>query len=164
MGGAGPGDPLRLRAADAEDVAVFAAHVQDAIVQIGDMAYLPAKRRFAMVMNRFMWEDLQPTKGPHADDDAPYRRTRTAMHFDGVLGAKTQRLKLNDKTAVTNLLTVNFDEGQEGAGVIELVFSGGAAIRLDVECVDGWLSDMGAPWATKNLPKHEPPGGGAPAG
>jgi Protein of unknown function (DUF2948) len=106
MSGAAIGDPLRLRAADAEDVAVFAAHIQDAIVQIGDMAYLPAKRRFAMVMNRFMWEDLQPKDGPHADDDAPYRRTRTAMHFDGVLSAKTMRLKLGDKTAVTNLLTL----------------------------------------------------------
>lgn len=164
MGGAALGEPLRLRAADAEDVAVFAAHVQDAIVQIGDMAYLPAKRRFAMVMNRFMWEDLQPTDGPHADDEAPYRRTRTALHFDGVLSAKTQKLKLGDKTAVTNLLTLAFHEAAEGAGVIEMVFSGGAAIRLDVECVDGWLTDMGAPWATKNLPSHEPPGGGEPMG
>lgn len=163
MSGAGP-EPLRLRAADAEDVAVFAAHVQDAIVQIGDMAYLPAKRRFALVMNRFMWEDLQPSDGPHADEDAPYRRTRTAMHFDGVLGAKTMKLKLGDKNAVTNLLTLAFHETAEGAGVVEMVFSGGAAIRLDVECVDGWLTDMGAPWSTKNLPRHEPPGGGEPMG
>ena len=164
MGGAGQGDPLRLRAADAEDVAVFAAHVQDAIVQIGDMAYLPSKRRFALVMNRFKWEDLQPSDGPHADDDAPYRRTRSAMHFDGVLNAKTMRLKLGDKTAVTNLLTLAFHEDKDGAGTIEMVFSGGAAVRLSVEAVDGWLTDIGAPWATKNLPSHESPGGGEPMG
>jgi hypothetical protein len=156
MSGAASGDPLRLRAADAEDVAVFAAHLQDAIVQIGDMAYLPAKRRFAMVLNRFMWEDLQPGDGPHADDEAPYRRTRTAVHFDGVLRARTHRLKLADKSAVTNLLTLTCETGEDGAGIIEMVFSGGGAVRLEIECVDGWFNDLGAPWSTRNLPQHDP--------
>jgi hypothetical protein len=117
------------------------------------MAYLPAKRRFAFVANRFMWEDLQPREGPHADDAAPYRRTRTAVHFDGVMAAKTYRLKLADKSLVTNLLTLAFAE-TSGGGAIDLVFSGGAAVRLEVECVDGWMTDMGSPWPTRNLPRH----------
>ena len=76
---------LRLRAVDPIDLSVVAAHLQDAIAQVGDMAYQPAKRRFAMMLNRFMWEDLDETKkGAKADKNAPYRRVRSALHFDAV--------------------------------------------------------------------------------
>ena len=148
-------EPLHLRAADAQDVTIFAAHIQDATVRVGDMAYLAPKRRFALMLNRFMWEDLSPSAGPHADADAPYRRTRTALHFDGVLSAKTQNLDLADKHATAMLLTLEFAPGADDAGVLSLVFSGGGAIQLQLECVDAWLTDMGKPWPTKNLPQHD---------
>ena len=94
---------LRMRAVDAIDLSVVAAHLQDAIAQVGDMAYQPSKRRFALMLNRFMWEDLSaPTIGAKADKDAPFRRVRSAMHFDGVQRVQHQGLRLGRKDAVAN--------------------------------------------------------------
>jgi len=145
---------LRLRAIDAMDLSVIAAHLQDAIAQVGDMAYQPQKRRFAMMLNRFMWEDVEDDKreGPKADDG--YRRVRSALHFDGVQRVQTQGLKLGAKEAVAELLTLAFEAQSEPAGTIKMTFAGGGAIKLDVECLDAWLTDVSAPWPTPHRPGH----------
>lgn len=146
---------LRLRAIDAMDLSVIAAHLQDAIAQVGDMVYQPQKRRFAMMLNRFMWEDVEDDKreGPKADD-AGYRRVRSALHFDGVQRVQTQGLKLGAKEAVAELLTLAFEAQSEPAGTIKMTFAGGGAIKLDVECLDAWLTDVSAPWPTPHRPGH----------
>ena len=146
---------LRLRAVDPIDLSVISAHVQDAIAQIGDIAYQPGKRRFAMMLNRFMWEDLDDkTKGAKADKNAPYRRVRAAMHFDGVQRVQHQGLKLGAKEAVAEVLTLAFETKSEPAGVIKMTFAGGGMIKLDVECLDVWLTDVSAPWPTPHRPGH----------
>lgn len=145
---------LRLHAVDGDDLQVFAAYLQDSVARVADMAYLPQKRRFAVAVNRFKWEDVQGGPGPQADANAPYRRVRTAVHFDSVLWAKTQGVNLADKDAVLNLLTLYWEPGEEGAGAVTLTFSGQAAVRLGVECIDGWLTDISAPWPTGQIPLH----------
>ena len=57
---------LKLVALDPEDLAVLSAHLQDAIAKVGDIAYLPKEKRFAMVLNRFDWTG--------ADGNSPVRR------------------------------------------------------------------------------------------
>jgi len=148
--------PLRLRAVDTIDLAVIAAHLQDAVVQLGDIAYQPGQRRFALMFNRFMWEDVQDDAGPgaKADKSAPYRRVRSALHFDGVLKVKSQGLRLERKDAVAEMLTLAFAPDGEVAGAITMTFAGGGAIKLEVECLDAWLSDVTQPWPTPNLPRH----------
>jgi hypothetical protein len=148
--------PLRLRAVDTIDLAVIAAHLQDAVAQVGDMAYKPAQRRFAIMLNRFMWEDVQDDArvGPKADKSAPYRRVRSVLHFDGVQRVKSQGLRLERKAAVAEMLTLAFEPSGEVAGIITMKFAGGGAIKLEVECLDAWLSDVSEPWATPNLPHH----------
>src|SRR3546814_12419703 len=47
---------LKLRARDDEDLQALAALLQDALVPLSDMLYEPELRRFALVVNRFMWE------------------------------------------------------------------------------------------------------------
>lgn len=147
---------LRLRAVDAIDLSVVAAHLQDAIAQVGDMAYQPGKRRFALMLNRFMWEDVSAANGKaaQADKDAPYRRVRAALHFDGVQRVQTQGLRLGHKDALAELLTLAFEAKNEPAGTIRMTFAGGGAIKLDVECLDAWLTDVSAPWPTPNRPGH----------
>lgn len=152
---------LRLRAVDSIDLSVVAAHVQDAIAQVGDMAFEPAKRRFAMMLNRFMWEDLDDAKqGAKADKNAPYRRVRSALHFDAVQRVQHRGLRLGAKDKVAELLTLAFEAGSEPAGVIKMTFAGGGVMKLDVECLDAWLTDVSAPWPTPNRPGHgdEPQG------
>ena len=146
---------LRLRAVDPIDLSVVAAHLQDALAQVGGMAYQPGKRRFALMLNRFMWEDLDETaKGAKADRNAPYRRVRSALHFDGVLRVRHQGLKLGRKEAVAELSTLAFEMGSEPAGVIKMTFAGGGVMKLDVECLDAWLTDVSAPWPTPHRPGH----------
>jgi hypothetical protein len=149
--------PLRLRAIDQIDLSVIAAHLQDAVAKISDMGMDAKKRRFALLLNRFMWEDVEDEKGkgPKADKSAPYRRVRTALHFDGVLRVQAAGLKLSNKQAVAELLTLKFDLGSEPAGVVTLTFAGGGAVKLEVECLDVWLNDMSAPWSTTLRPGHE---------
>ena len=149
--------PLRLLAADLEDIAVIAACVQDAVLTIGDMGYDPKQRRFALVGNRFRWESL-----PDRDSDANFagteggsaERVRAGLHFNGVSSAQLQGFDQKDVSKVLNLLTVTAETGAEGAATITLVFAEGGLVRLQAECIDAQLSDLGAPWATPNRPFH----------
>jgi len=150
-------NPLRLRAVDTIDLAVIAAHLQDAVAQVGDMAYKPRERRFAVMFNRFMWEDVEAEagKGAKPDKDAPYRRVRAVLHFDGVMNVKSQGLRLDRKEAVAEMLTLAFEQKKDDvAGTITMTFASGGAIKLEVEALDAWLSDVSQPWSTKNLPSH----------
>ena len=51
-----PMEPLKLIALDEEDLAVVSSLLQDAVLRVADMTYVPAQKRFAAVLNRFEWE------------------------------------------------------------------------------------------------------------
>ena len=53
-----------------------------------------------------------------------------------------------------NLLAVSFEETDRPAGVVTLTFSGGAVLRLEVECLEAELADLGPSWATDCCPEH----------
>jgi hypothetical protein len=141
-------DLLRLAAVDGEDLAVISAHVQDAVLKVGDLSYLPKERRFVVAMNRFIWEKAQ---GRRSD----YERRRTALSFDRVSGVRLSRIDRARKDAVLELLAVNFEPTDPPAGKITLVFAGGGAVQLDVEVIEARLADLGAAWATAAKPSHD---------
>jgi hypothetical protein len=147
---------LRLRAVDTLDLSVIAAHLQDALVKMSDLGFDKSTRRFALIFNRFMWEDLEAErgKGAKADRNAPYRRVRSALHFDAVQRIQTMGLRLANTEALAALMTIAFEPKNDLSGAVKLTFAGGGAIKLDVECLDAWLTDISAPWATKNKPGH----------
>ncbi|MBY0423506.1 MAG: DUF2948 family protein, partial [Parvularculaceae bacterium] len=134
--------PLRLVAGDADDLAVLSACLQDAIVKVGDCAYIPKQRRFAFVANRFVWEcAADRVRGPFA-------RVRVGAHFDDVISVRQQSIRADAKDAVLELLALRFDPGPDGGGAVTLDFAGGGAIRLDVESVNAQMADLTAPWST----------------
>jgi hypothetical protein len=139
---------LTLAAEDAADLEVISARLQDAVAQMKDLVYLPKKRRFAAVFNRFQWE---------ADEKKGDLRVQSGLHFDGVLSVKSQNLKLGAPEAVVSLLAIRFSPkgGEDPGGVIELVFAGGGALKLDVEVLDAGLTDLAGPWAALGRPEHE---------
>jgi hypothetical protein len=141
-----PADTLKLVALDQEDLAVVSAHLQDAVVKIADFAWLPREKRFALVCNRFDWEGAA---------GGMRRRRRTGLHFDRVLRVRQSRVRTGADDAVLNLLAVTFDVADEPSGVVTLVFSGGAAIRLEVECLECQMRDLGPVWETTNAPAHD---------
>lgn len=156
--------PLRLRAIDQLDLSVIAAHLQDAVAKVGDMGVDPKSRRFAILFNRFMWEDVQDEagRGPKADRGAPWRRVRSALHFDGVTRVRSAGLRRDEPAAVAALLTLTFEPQGDLSGTMVLTFAGGAVLRVEVECLDAWLSDVSAPWQTTSRPGHDTDSDGTP--
>ena len=150
--------PLKLIALDAEGLAVVSAHVQDAVVRVGDMAYLPRENRFAAIVNRFDW--LGAVTAPTADGKLQGERRRTGLRFERVNSARLTGITLARKNDFLSLLAVTFEAAGEDdpAGRIRLDFAGGAAIELSVECIEAELKDLGAAWRTKRVPSHEPGG------
>lgn len=138
--------PLKLRAEDAEDLHVLSACLQDALVHVGEMTYLPRRRRFVMACNRFKWEE--------AARDGQHRRVRCGVHFDGVLAVSNRGFDPGRRDQLLELLVVRGEPGEDGAATIALEFAGGAAVRLDVECIDCSLADLDAPWRALAQPGH----------
>jgi hypothetical protein len=139
---------LKLMALDSEDLDVVSAATQDAVVRVSDMGFAQADHRFALLMNRYAWEisaDNTRSKG---------QRKRAALHFDRVNGAKVAGIDLNARDGVLELLDIRFEAQEEPAGTIELRFAGGGTVRLDVECIEARLQDLGAAWAAKAKPEH----------
>lgn len=139
---------LKLIALDEEDLAVISAHVQDAVLKVGDLSYLPAERRFVAAMNRFIWENADGRR-------RTYERRRAVLSFDRVLGVKTSGIRRDRPEAVLELLAIEFSAGEAPAGSVTLIFAGGGAVRLDVECIETRMADLGAAWATATRPAHD---------
>lgn len=142
---------LKLIALDNEDLTVLSVHLQDAVLRVGDMIYQKPEKRFAAVANRFDW--THATKHDVAEKDRLVRR-RTGLRFERVQGVQLTGIDLSKKDTVLSLLAIAFEQGTAPSGQVTLAFSGGAAIRLDVECIEAELRDLGAAWTAKGRPKH----------
>jgi Protein of unknown function (DUF2948) len=146
-------EELKLVALDKDDIAVMSAHLQDALVKVGDILWRPREHRFVMAVKRFDWmnavvTDLLESKA------AEYRRCRTALRFERVVSCKCRGLDQSGKDSVLNLLAVEFSELDAPAGAVTLTFSGGGAIRLEVECLEAELVDLGEVFAAAACPDH----------
>ncbi|RFC63160.1 DUF2948 family protein [Fulvimarina endophytica] len=149
-------DRLRLLAVDRDDLDIVSAHCQDAIVRLGDCLYRKREQQFAMEMNRFAWENAQ--KRTFKVFSAPkYERRRSALHFDRVVNVRRQGLENAGDDQVLVLLAIRFTETEAPSGSIDLVFAGGATIRLEVEVVEAQLADAGGAWSTVSRPDHDRP-------
>ena len=136
-------DLLHLLAEDAEDLAVISAALQDAVAKIGDITVESRARRVTVAFNRYRWE------GPGGE------RVRSALQIGSVLGVQQRNLRRGAKSAVIELLTLEFEPGEAPGGTITLSFAGGGDLRIVVECVDAVLADISAPWATPRTPAHD---------
>ena len=139
-------DPLKLVALDKDDLAVVSTHLQDAIVNVGDILWRPAEKRLVIGLNRFDWEA--------AGCGEQYRRRRTALRFERVEVLKCRNISADDKATILNLLAVDFVDNDPPAGAVILTFSGGVALRLEVECLEAELVDLGPAWTTARRPDH----------
>jgi hypothetical protein len=139
---------MKLVAADAEDLEMLSARLQDAVGKLKEFAWLPRQRRFACVLNRYRWEETKGARGS---------RVRSGLRFDNVLDVKSQNLKRGAPDAVVSLLAIKYirNSEQDLGGVIELLLAGGGVIRLTVECIDAELSDLTGPWEARTRPSHD---------
>lgn len=129
-------EKLKLIALDGEDLSVISAHLQDAVLKVEDMAYLPRQRRFAAIVTRLHWT--------HTLGDTSGQQCQAALRLERVLGARFAGLDLQDRTASLCLLAIQFAPSRpnDPEGFVTLFFAGGGAIRLHVECVEAELRDL----------------------
>lgn len=140
---------LKLVALDEEDLRIVSAHVQDAVLKVGEVAWLPRERRLVLPMNRFAWES-RPRWFRRM-----HERRRSVLHFDRVLSVRTSGIHRDRADEVLSLMAVLFHPQARPSGTIELAFSGGATARLEVECIEARLADLGPAWEATSRPRHE---------
>jgi hypothetical protein len=149
-------DELKFVVLDDEDLAVISAHLQDAVLKVSDVMWRPQEKRLVLALNRFDWESAQ-------SEHPAYRRRRAALRFERVLSCKCRQVDPAGKDAVLNLLAVEFSPTDAPSGVVTLTFSGDAALRLEVECLEAELADLGPAWTTACCPMHLDAEPGVPA-
>lgn len=150
-------DQLKFVVLDEEDLEIVSAHLQDAVVKVADVLWRPQENRVVVALNRFDWEGAQTAK-------PEYRRRRSALRFERVVACKCKGVNPAGKDSVLNLLAVEFAETDSPAGVVTLIFSGGGAVKMDVECLEAELVDLGPTWTTGTCPAHAIEEEGAKAG
>jgi len=137
--------PLKFVALDEEDLAVVSTHLQDATVKVADVLWRPQEKRLVIALDRFDWVSAE---------GAQLRRCRSALRFERVAACKCKQVDPAGKAAVLNLLAVEFEPTDAPAGVVKLVFSGGGVLRLEVECLEVELADLGPSWQVDQRPAH----------
>jgi hypothetical protein len=159
-------EQLRLRAEDEEDLRIIAAVLQDALVGMGEMEYLAGDHCFALVANRFRWENcevgdggsappIQPAVATEPVEDAAflpchsYERVNCGVRFDGVEHVRCKGVDRHDRGRILELLTIDVEPDS-----VTLLFAGGAAVRLEGHGITCHLQDLGEPWPTTFRPQH----------
>ena len=139
---------LKLIARTKEDLRVVSAHLQDAIVNISDIANLEKNKIFLMQLNRFMWEDVE--KGVFRKN----KRIRTVLKFENVINVHSKKINQSKKDKFLDFLTIETNRMPDNNYEMKIVFSGDSIIKVISEVIEVTLDDQGDSWDTKNMPKH----------
>ena len=145
--------PLRLRALDAEDLEVISTFVQDGVFLRRDAHWSIGQRRFALLLNRFRWEDLA-----HAERSRrSFERVRSVLSIEDALRVRSSGLEYVDGDTVLSVLSLSWTAGEDGTGAVELILAGDGAIRVEVETLEVVLRDVTRPYRAPSgkAPRHE---------
>ena len=139
---------LKLLALNDDDLKVLSAHLQDSVILVKDMIFLKKSRTFLMMVNRFMWEDVE--RGIFREN----KRIRSAVKFENVLEVKSRNINQKKKDKILELLSID-SEIKNNKKELLITFAGNNEIILIVEEINILLDDVGLPWKVKHVPKHE---------
>ena len=140
---------LKLIARTVDDLRVVSAHLQDAIVNINDIANLKKNKILLIQLNRFMWEDIE--KGLLRKN----KRIRTILKFENVIKVKSRNINLARKDKFLDFLTIETNQMTDNNYEMKIVFAGDSIIKIISEVIEVTLDDQGLAWDTKNMPKHK---------
>ena len=144
--------PLRLWAVDAQDLSVISTLAQDAVFPASEMTWRASKREFAILLNRFRWEDADAAQ----KRGRAVERVQSVLHFGDVEKVQSQGVSKGEKDLVMSLLSLSFEPGEDGSGRVLLTLAGDGVIALDVESIDVRLQDVTRPYIapSKTTPSH----------
>lgn len=145
--------PLRLVAQDVEDLKVLSTLVQDAVLPATELVFDARRRRFALLLNRFRWEDRAEAERV----GRAYERVRSVLVVEDVLKVQSFGFDRADKDLVLSLLDIDFTPGGDGTGRVTLTLAGDGALALDVETLEVRLDDVTRPYRAPSgkVPRHE---------
>lgn len=143
--------PLHLGAADADDLRVVSALLQDAVLSVADIAFDSKARRLALLVNRFRWEEPAIAAGR-----APAERVRALLLVNDAMAVRSDGFDKSDRDLVLSLLSLDWRPGEDGTGVLTLIFSGDGQIAVEAESINLDLRDVTAAYAAPSgkMPRH----------
>ena len=136
---------MKLNAIDTEELKIIATVLQDGLIEVSDVKYLPSIRTFIVMITRFMWEEKIVNKTNN--------RTKAVLVFEDVLAVHSRNIDQMNKTKVLELLTFNFYYNKSKNIEIELLFNNDATIKLETEVVQAKLEDQGESWTVEEVNK-----------
>ena len=140
---------LKLIARTEDDLRVVAAHLQDAIVNVANIANLKNNKIFLIQLNRFMWEDVE--KGVFRKN----KRIRTVLKFENIIEVNAKNINQEKKDKFLDFLTIETNKMPDNNYEMKIVFAGDSILRIISEVIEVTLDDQGEAWDTKNMPKHK---------
>jgi hypothetical protein len=142
--------PLRLRALDPDDLQIVSALAQDAVFPVEEIAWRPAERRFAILLNRFRWEAAEAHRGEP-------ERVRAVLLAECAIAVRSQGIDNREKEAVLSLLSIAWEPATDGAGALVLTLAGDGLIRVEAEALEVVLKDVTRPYIapSRKEPRHD---------
>ena len=140
---------LKLIGKNQEDLKVISAYSQDSIVAVKDMIFLEKNKIFVMLVNRFMWENIE--KEAYKQN----KRIRCAIKFEGILKVKSKKINQKNKNKRLECLAIECNKILRKNNEIIFFFAGGGVITLISESIEVVMNDLGASWNVKYIPKHK---------
>lgn len=138
---------IKIAALDEEDLAVISAHLQDAVLPVGDLRWMKSAGKLSIVANRY---------GHFGNEGDTGERRLCGLQISRVRRVAARNITMSDKTAIIALLAMTFIPGADAPeGTIELSFAGGGAVRVDVECIEVAMADLSEAWPARARPDHD---------
>ena len=140
---------LKLLGKNQEDLKIISAYLQDSILIVKDIVFLKQNRTFIMIVNRFMWEDVE--KGVFRKN----KRIRCALKFEEVFAVKSQNINQKRKNKPLEFLAIKSVLTPNDYYEIRIFFAGDGIITINSEVIGVIMHDLGNPWNVKHIPKHK---------
>ena len=148
--------PIRLGAESAEDLEVISALLQDAVGRAGDFAWMRRKRRFALFLNRFRWEDRDRAERAGRG----YERVRCVVLVENVESVRAAGLDPSDREQTVSLLRLEFHpspDPEDPSGELRLILAGDGEVAIRVEALELRMEDVTRPYLAPSgkAPDHD---------
>ena len=140
---------LKLSGKNQEDLKVISAYLQDSVLIVKNIVFLRQNRTFIMIVNRFMWEDVE--KGIFRQN----KRIRCAVKFEEVIKVESKNINQKNKNKPLECLAIKCSPIFEETYKINIFFAGNSIITVISEVIEVTLHDLGKPWKVKHIPIHK---------
>ena len=129
---------MNLNAIDTDELKIISTILQDGLIEVNDIKYLPSIRSFFLMITRFMWEEKIVNKVD--------QRIKAVLSFEDVLSVYSKNIDQLNKNKTLELVTFNYYPNNSKNIEIELLFKNDAIIKLETEIIRCKLEDQGEPW------------------